>query len=54
MARPVPYARCPTCDELVEVERTHNGVAWVWHMVHCGWGHAYFADEDIEWKQETK
>ena len=40
-------ARCPQCDEWMEVERVDNGVMMVWHGVHCGWGQAYFADEDV-------
>ncbi|MBA5872012.1 MAG: hypothetical protein GDA68_18745 [Nitrospira sp. CR2.1] len=31
----------------MEVERVDNGVMMVWHGVHCGWGQAYFADEDV-------
>ena len=34
-----PMAECPMCGELSECERTHNGIGYVWHMVHCGWGH---------------
>ena len=33
-------ARCPEdCGQDMEVEYVDCGVAWVWHGVHCGWGH---------------
>lgn len=31
--------KCPECGEVIPCERTHNGIAYVWHAVHCGWGH---------------
>lgn len=39
------YATCPECDELTEVEATHNGVCPCWHTVHCGWGQDSFGCE---------
>lgn len=33
------YGLCPICNQPVIPERTHNGIAYVWHVVHCGWGH---------------
>ena len=30
---------CPSCGEPVQPERTHNGICYVYHFVHCGWGH---------------
>ena len=45
--------RCPQCDEWMEVERVDNGVMMVWHGVHCGWGQAYFADEDVHRNEAT-
>ena len=39
--------KCPVCGNDMEVERVDNGVKMVWHGVHCGYGQAYFADEDV-------
>ena len=39
--------RCPECNEWMDVERVHNGVCYVWHGVHCGYGQAYMADDDV-------
>jgi hypothetical protein len=33
------WTLCPTCAMPIKPDRTHNGVAEVWHAVHCGWGH---------------
>jgi ribosomal protein L37AE/L43A len=33
------WCLCPTCGEPVKPDRVHNGIAYVWHFVHCGWGH---------------
>jgi len=41
------YGLCPDCGAPMEVEYVNNGVCMVWHGVHCGWGQAYFADEDL-------
>lgn len=46
-------ARCPQCNEWMEVERVDNGVMMVWHGVHCGWGQADFADEDVHKNEAT-
>lgn len=32
-------ADCPLCGKTVPCERVHNGIGYVFHMVHCGWGH---------------
>lgn len=39
--------KCPECNEWMDVERVHNGVCYVWHGFHCGFGQAYMADEDV-------
>lgn len=31
--------KCPECGETTTCERVHNGLGYVWHAVHCGWGH---------------
>jgi hypothetical protein len=46
----MPYTTCPNCRKEMEVERVHNGVCYVWHGIHCGWGQAYFADNDVYFK----
>ena len=39
MSDEVAFAVCPACGKIVMPERTHNGFGYVWHFVHCGWGH---------------
>ena len=41
------YALCPDCGEVMEIERVHNGVAMVWHGVHCGWGQDAFTEDAV-------
>lgn len=41
------FARCPECGKPMEVERVHNGVAYVWHGIHCGWGQGYMGETDV-------
>lgn len=43
----MPYTDCPECGQEMYVEQVHNGIAMVWHGVHCGYGQAYFANEDV-------
>lgn len=39
MSTDTAQCKCPTCGKIVPCERTHNGIAEVWHAVHCGYGH---------------
>lgn len=39
-------ARCPDCRQAMTVEYVSNGVYWMWHGVHCGWGRE-FSSEDV-------
>jgi len=44
---------CPLCCLPVQPELTHNGIANVYHVVHCGWGHEMGVpqmDEREAWK----
>ena len=34
----IGYDICPECDNVFQVERVHNGVCYVYHGIHCGWG----------------
>ncbi len=36
---PTPVCQCPECGETISCERVHNGIGYVYHAVHCGWGH---------------
>lgn len=36
---PKTYVLCDTCGHPVAPSLAHNGVAEVWHYVHCGYGH---------------
>ena len=42
------FAECEDCGELVEAEVTHNGVTYVGHYVHCGWGHQCSVDDLVK------
>ena len=37
-------AFCPKCNQLIDVSKTHNGIGFVWHAVHCGYGQDCFGD----------
>ena len=37
-------AFCPKCGELINVDRVHNGIGFVFHAVHCGYGQDCFSD----------
>lgn len=39
------FAQCEDCGMWVPAELTHNGVAYVGHYVHCGWGHICSPDD---------
>lgn len=45
---------CEDCGEVVEAERTHNGICPCLHYIHCGWGHSAGLSEGYSTREEAE
>lgn len=50
----INYATCPDCEVRMQVSRTHNGIAFVWHGIcpKCKWAHQFAELENVSPKNQ--
>ena len=51
---PNPICQCPECGSMIPCERVHNGICYIYHAVHCGWGFEATPIQQLDESDEGK